>query len=809
MRMDEDVLEFGEFRFVPKARELTRAGRPVDLPRRSFECLEYLLRHRDRAVHRDELVEAVFRRPNVSDAQLGQVVLRTRRALDDDGALQRMIRTVPGHGYRWVAPVNQVAVDEARAALPQTGRNADPDAAPPMPPVDATRAVASPRRWPRRGLVLAIASMLGALLLAWIVERPREVRAPSKPAAADAPSLPTPSGSPAPAVVLPLAVDGLGEDGWIRLGAMDLVADRLRQSGLGVPPSEAVLGLLHASGADGEDATARARDVLGASLVVRGRALREDGRWTVELAALPREGIAIPVSSSSTDAMQAARAAADLLLAALGRIAPDPAERDHALDDVLQRARAAMLANELDTARTILESSGELAAAPEQLAYRLALVDFRAGRLDATEAALDALLDGRAARADPRFRADLLSARGATRTRRGAFADGGRDFDAALAALGETGDPLARGKARLGRANSLVAAHRYAEALAAFGIARIELESAGDVLGVARVDANLGMLELYRGRPAAALGYLPAAADRFQSFGALHELLLTLTGVIEAQLQMLQRAQAGATVERASQLRERITDPDQQVDLLLNRAQWFIGEGRHREASAALAQARAIATSGNRVLAARERALAAALASEQGRWEEAAAIAREALADWPDAGADGDRAGSVLIRQRALLALGRDAEAGALLDRARAPAAEPSVEPGSVADAIAMAEWSAERGDASAAQAWFTHAAASAERRGVPSAIVAVAQAWAPRLLANGETEPVVAMVGRVASWASHDFDAALLQLRLYHALGQREAWTAALQQARALAGERVIPPALATAPGPVASPLQ
>lgn len=807
--MDEDVLEFGEFRFVPKARELTRAGVPVELPRRSFECLEYLVRHRDRAVHRDELVEAVFRRPNVSDAQLGQVVLRTRRALDDDGALQRVIRTVPGHGYRWVAPVDVVAADAAPAAAPQP-REVDPDAAPPMSGVDTGRTVSIPRRRARGVLVpLAIASMLAAAVLAWIVDAPREVPAPSPSAATEVPARLPPSGSPAPTVVLPLAVDGRGEDGWIRLGAMDLVAERLRQSGIGVPPSEAVLGLLHAAGVEGEDAAARARDVFDASLVVRGRAVREGGRWTVELAALPREGIAIPVSSSSPDAMQAARDASDLLLAALGRIAPDLAERDHALDDVLQRARAAMLANELDTARTILESSRELAAAPEQLAYRLSLVDFRAGRLDATESALDALLDGSTARADPRFRADVLSARGATRTRRGAFAEGGRDFDAALAALGEAGDPLARGKARLGRANSLVAAHRYAEALAAFGIARIELESAGDVLGVARVDANLGMLELYRGRPAAALGYLPAAADRFQSFGALHELLLTLTGLIEAQLEMLQRAEAGVTLERASQLRERITDPDQQVDLLLNRAQWFIGEGRHREASDALAQARGIATSGNRVLAARERSLAAALAAAQARWEDAAAIARDALDDWPDAGADGDRADIGLIRQRALLALGRTAEAGALIDRARAPGAEPSIEPGSVADAIAMAEWSAERGDAAAAQAWFTHAAASAERRGVPSDIVEVAQAWAPGLLADGETEPVVAMVGRVASWASHDFDAALLQLRLYHALGRREAWRAALQQARALAGEREIPPALATAPEPAASPLQ
>src|SRR5690606_1434309 len=125
----------------------------------------------------------------------------------------------------------------------------------------------------------------------------------------------------------------------------------------------------------------------------------------------------------------AARGAADLLLAALGHAAPSGAERDIALDETLQRARAAMLANELDTARAILGASPALAEQPEQLAYRLAQVDFRAGRLDRTEAALDRLLGGEAAQAEPHFRARVLIARGSTRIRRGAFTEGGRDFD--------------------------------------------------------------------------------------------------------------------------------------------------------------------------------------------------------------------------------------------------------------------------------------------------------------------------------------------------------------------------------------------
>ncbi|MBN8727101.1 MAG: winged helix-turn-helix domain-containing protein [Xanthomonadales bacterium] len=787
--MIEGVHEFGRFRFVPQARELWRGGERVTLPRRTFECLDYLIAHRDRAVHRDELVQAVFGRPNVSDAQLGQVVLRTRRVLDDDGNAQRMIRTVAGYGYRWVADVATPGADATAATIQGAGTTTEVKAAAGeaqrvLPAYRAT----SRRRLSRAALAMAFAvALLGVgVFAAWSMMAPRRPGHFPKPA----------SGVSAERlVVLPLQVDGLGEDAWVRLGAMDLVAGRLREAGFGVPPSESVLGLLQ--GAPGTTAPAQLREATGARLLVQGSATRAARGWKVGLIATPPQGMATPVEFAAADPVQAARGAADLLLAALGHAPPSGGERDAALDETLQRARAAMLANELDTARAILGDSPALAAQPEQLAYRLAQVDFRAGRLDRAEAALDRLLGGAAAQAEPHFRARVLIARGSTRIRRGAFADGGRDFDAALAALAGSGDVPARGEARLGRANSLVAAHRYGDALADFGAARVDLESAGDLLGVARVDANLGMLELYRGRPAAALGYLPGAAERFQSYGALHELLLTLTGLIDAELAMLQRDEAAATLERAAALSARITDPDQRVDLLLNRAQVLTGAGRHREAQAALAQANAIEMSGNRVLRARQRSLQAALAAQEARWEAAATAAAAALADWPVAGADGDRAALVRIAQRALLALGRDEEAAGLFDRSRAVPDAAAEAPGAVAEALAMAEWWQHRGDAARAAAWFNAAVAAADRRGVPAEIVAVAAARAPALLAAGRDAEAAAMIGLVAPWASRDFDAALLQVRLFHALDQHEAWFNALREAQRLAGEREIPAGL------------
>ncbi len=791
--MTATVHRFGAFRFLPEARELWQGDRAVPLPRRSFECLEFLIAHRDRAVHRDELVAAVFGRPDVSDAQLGQVVLRTRRAVADDGASQHVIRTIAGFGYRWVADVETVLVEEPAASVApqpppppnlQVVASVVPVNSAAAPPVAASSNPTS--RLQRPLLALGAAALL--LCVALVVGWSRWHATPAATGAAVA--------AQGAAVVLPLDVEGLREDGWVRLGAMDLVADRLRQAGLGVPPSESVLGLLSGHGAPDADAPDRLRAVTGARLLVRGKAVHEAAGWRVELAATAPDGLPLPVSASGADAVQAARDAADRLLAALGRTLPPGSEGEGAPDEALQRARAAMLANELDTARAILRASPLLAAEPDRLAFHLAQVDFRAGQLDEAGAALDRVLAHPATAADPRFHAQVLAARGATHIRRGEFAAGGHDFDAALGLLGNDGAPLERGRALLGRANSRVAAHVYDAALVDFGAARVALQSAGDGLGVTRVDANLGMLELYRGRPGAALGYLAGAADRFQSFGALHELLLTLTGLVDAQLALLQHQDALATVERALALRERITDPDQQVDLLLNHAQVLLGFGRYREAGTALARAREIPTSGNRVLLARARSLQARLAAQQADWRAVEAATAAALADWPGAGADGDRTEVLRMRQNALLALGKADAAHALFDRAPPPSA-PAGTPGEVAAALAQAEWALQAGQRLQSAAWFDFAAASAEQRAVPAEIVAVARARAPLLLASGASDAAAAAIGRVAPWASADFDSALLQLRLFHALGQRDAWFHALRQAQGLAGERTIPPAL------------
>jgi DNA-binding winged helix-turn-helix (wHTH) protein/pimeloyl-ACP methyl ester carboxylesterase len=89
--------------------ELRRAAEPVKIEPQVFDVLVHLVRHRDRVVPKEELLDEVWGDRFVSESALSSRVKAVRHALGDDGQLQRCIRTVHGRGYRFVAPVEEIA----------------------------------------------------------------------------------------------------------------------------------------------------------------------------------------------------------------------------------------------------------------------------------------------------------------------------------------------------------------------------------------------------------------------------------------------------------------------------------------------------------------------------------------------------------------------------------------------------------------------------------------------------------------------------------------------------------------------------
>lgn len=777
--MQPPAFRFGAYRLIPAARELWKDGGRVTLPPRAFSCLVLLVEQRARAVGREELIEALWPRGVASDVQLGQLILQCRRAIDDDGQTQHAIRTVAGFGYRWVAPT---VIEAAAAAAPADG---DTIAAP------AATAVLPPARRPRTGLLIALAVLLAATAaagIAWLQRAPRPV--------------PPPSAAGERIVVLPI-VAAADDEPWLRLGGMDLVGDRLRRSGIAVVSSDATVSLLRSLGADTAAATAppvRAalQRLSGAAILVQTVVTREAGRWRVAMTATAADASTVRSEFEDASPVVALHAAADRLSAVLGHVPAASAEAT-GVSETLQRARAAMLANEPEAARAILRADADLVRDEPKLRQHLAEVDIRTGRIDDARAALDALLADTERQVSV-FRAELLAARATVAIRSGAFAEAGRYASEGIDLHADDGDAILVGRLHLTRGVSRISLQDHSGALIDNGIAREEFLRAGDIASVARVDGNIGALETLRGHPAQAEPYLEAAIAQFQALGVVQEPISNLQTLYVARRQQLKNAQAMATIDRAWAMRERMVNPDSLLSVRLYRIQGLLRAGRHGEAFALLDDPANDRTPADPFENERLRLLRAELAWDRGHPAEALALL-EPVPEDELASADSDiiRVAVAVLRSRLEQALGR-----------------PPGGPGTGGDVLPAGDRTHPRmplrGLAAANRAWTAGRADEAERRfqaalsladaqGVAETIAAVVADYTRFLLDAGRVREAAAIAGRVALWAEQDYGCALTRLRLAHAQGRIDAWQAALDQARRLAGERRLPAALVTAP--------
>jgi len=99
------TVRFGLFSLDAATRQLLRDGREVSLSPKAFQLLSSLVVNRDRAVSRQELHQTLWPSTFVLDTNIASLIAEIRRALDDDAAKPRFIRTMHRFGYRFVAQV--------------------------------------------------------------------------------------------------------------------------------------------------------------------------------------------------------------------------------------------------------------------------------------------------------------------------------------------------------------------------------------------------------------------------------------------------------------------------------------------------------------------------------------------------------------------------------------------------------------------------------------------------------------------------------------------------------------------------------
>jgi len=275
------LLRFGEFELDLPGRELRRHGTQVDMQPRVFALLAYLVEHRERAVSKDELQEQVWAGVVVTEASLTRAVMKLRQALGDDAGAPAAIRTVHGHGYRFVAPVTDAQTPEA-----------SPPADGPIPSGPASGRIWAP---------LSIAALLAAAVAFGIYSLiPRDVTGTR-------------------VAVLPV-INGTDDPdlAWARLGLMSFASDLIDSSDqLSVVSDAQVVRLAEDMGDDGALMAERLRRGFGATHILRLELTGGGGGLRLDYTLTDEDGSEVRGTMVDDDATVLTRGVARSVIAAI------------------------------------------------------------------------------------------------------------------------------------------------------------------------------------------------------------------------------------------------------------------------------------------------------------------------------------------------------------------------------------------------------------------------------------------------------------------------------------------------------------
>jgi TolB-like protein/DNA-binding winged helix-turn-helix (wHTH) protein/Flp pilus assembly protein TadD len=149
-----ETLRFRDFELDVAAFQLRRNGRPVRLERQPMDLLILLVERRSQLLSHGDIVDRLWGKDVFVDVETGvhTAIRKVRQALNDSPEAPTCVETVPGKGYRFIAPV-EVFLPAAEA--------------PPLPsapaPADRPGAGRRSRLW-RGALALALLAGIGGWL---------------------------------------------------------------------------------------------------------------------------------------------------------------------------------------------------------------------------------------------------------------------------------------------------------------------------------------------------------------------------------------------------------------------------------------------------------------------------------------------------------------------------------------------------------------------------------------------------------------------------------------------------------------------
>lgn len=103
------IYRFEAFELDDAQFELRRKGERIAIEPQVLSLLQLLIANGDRMVSKEEIVEKVWHGRVISDAAIAARIKSARKAIDDDGQQQRLLRTIHGKGFRFVGEVRFTA----------------------------------------------------------------------------------------------------------------------------------------------------------------------------------------------------------------------------------------------------------------------------------------------------------------------------------------------------------------------------------------------------------------------------------------------------------------------------------------------------------------------------------------------------------------------------------------------------------------------------------------------------------------------------------------------------------------------------
>src|SRR5262249_2940325 len=102
-----------DFALDTDQRELRRGPTIVPIAPLAFDLLEFLIRNRERVLTKDDLIASIWNGRIVSESALSTCINAVRSAINDTGGRQRLIRTLPRKGMRFVGAVREAQKPDA------------------------------------------------------------------------------------------------------------------------------------------------------------------------------------------------------------------------------------------------------------------------------------------------------------------------------------------------------------------------------------------------------------------------------------------------------------------------------------------------------------------------------------------------------------------------------------------------------------------------------------------------------------------------------------------------------------------------